>query len=376
MYRFMVTAALVLVYSITAIISVQGFASFFRAEPIIYAVGIALEFGKLVAIIYIHREWKSLKGWSYFYFFIIGILMLLTATEVLGFLSQTHGSGTKHTRSSQEETKQLKIEQGDLRDHLKLIEKTLSGLPEGYVTKRIQIRKTTGYEKKVNRLLQIPGELSRLKSIRIEKNESPVFSVAEIFGIDPGTITTFFIGLVVIVLEMLSIGLAVATSGLWMENGRIETAKKVGQNNPEKVAEIKTDQKRQKTETSQNRNSREELPEIDQDKINGKNGESSLYKGTAILAKTAETKLPEMAITETAEINQGQNDQNEKKAETDIGQYLEKFQGRYSLPAEKIAEITGKKRITTVVGWLENPDSIPVKELRKLRGWHGETKTG
>lgn len=228
MNRWLTTVTLLIVFGTSAFMSVFGLVSIFSVGlliPII-CMGIGLELGKILTVVHLHRNWKRLNFISRsFYIFVIAALVLITSCEVLGYLTQRHAVATNGLFSVNENIKSLENESDILKDQIKIIDDTLAGLPETYVTRRITERQAAGYEKKQARVLEIAGQITALK-VRQSKSiafDGPVYATGRLFGLNESQVITLFILLLVAILEPLSIGLTVATSMSWQKRNTEKT---------------------------------------------------------------------------------------------------------------------------------------------------------
>jgi hypothetical protein len=212
--------------------SVWGLMQVFSEYSIaVGAMGAGMELGKILIIIYIHRNWKSLlKTHKAYFSLVVFVLVLITSLEIFGFLSQSYSKTGQETHLISARQGFLQQERDLLREELETLEKTLSGLPETYVTKRFNFRKENDYAGKKRRLLGINSELDELKGadIRARLAAGPVFAVSHIIGMPDTSAIIFFIILLVGVVEPLSVGLTVAVSSQWMPRGKV-----VGKMSPE-----------------------------------------------------------------------------------------------------------------------------------------------
>ncbi len=218
-YRLLLTFTMILVWGTTSWISIKGLSLFLPdAGMIIYAMGTGLELGKLLVITYIHRSWKDSNSLQKLYYSsVAGILIILTACEVIGYLAQYHMVSSTDTLSVEAELDSLQKENHVIREQLGLIESTMAGLPDTYVSKRMSIRKTTGYDGLAGRLIEISKKEAELTGLNItaSNHAGPVYAIARMTGIDPEKAATCFIAILVSVIELLSAGLIVAVSSVW-----------------------------------------------------------------------------------------------------------------------------------------------------------------
>jgi len=149
---------------------------------------------------------------------VISVLTLITTTELLGFLAQSHTASSTEVSTLAVKIISLENKERLLTKQLKKYESILDGLPKGYVSLRLKKQKELGYQEKENELLIIQDKLSALKSnVVIERIQAgPIFSAARLANIPDDKTIFWFIMLIVIVVEPFSIGLTVATSRAWM----------------------------------------------------------------------------------------------------------------------------------------------------------------
>jgi len=332
MNKFLVTAAMLLVFGTSAYMSIYGLTAVFTgAFILVVCMGAGMELGKVLTIVHLHRNWKRTRFFSKcFFIMVIGALTLITSAEIMGFLSQQHTDATRDLMATKSELKSLDQEAGQLRFQIAVIDQTLEGLPATFVTKRFREREAAGYTEKQNRVLEISRKQSELKTryITNQAYSGPIFAASRIMNMDEQKTISIFILVLVFVLEPLSIGLTIATSSAW----QIGRAAKTGQ----KAAGISAG-----------------IPAV---------------SGGQKVAKTGNRLLLyeiKKAAKKTANILAG------KPAETakTINHELRVICKRYNLDAKKVAGITGRSKIKTVESWMRNDVAIPIKALRLLRNW-------
>lgn len=220
MQKILLTTALFLVFGTSAFMSIYGLAAMFvSAGFVVVLMGLGMELGKIMAVIHLHRNWSALRWLAKgFYIVVIFALLMCTSAEILGYLTQHHVKGFSEIESNQSALVALNSEKKILTENIKIIDKTLAGLPSSYVTKQIKERQTAGYNEMKTRLVEITRERSNLKKMQIKNQaySAPIFAAAKIFGIEATRAASMFILFLVLVLEPLSIGLAVAVSITWM----------------------------------------------------------------------------------------------------------------------------------------------------------------
>ena len=220
MHRYLVTTALLMVFGTSAYMSVFGLTAVFAAHlPVVVCMGIGMELGKLLVVIHLHRRWFSMRfGSRIFYLSVAAALVMITSCEIMGFLAQSHTVTSRDLAASQASLSALDLEAELLNRQIEVTDATLAGLPAGYVTRRIVEREKVGYGAARERLLAIARQRADLAADIVDKTAQagPVFAVARLAGLDPARAATLFILVLVMVLEPLCIGLAVATSAAWL----------------------------------------------------------------------------------------------------------------------------------------------------------------
>ena len=224
MFPIFLTTSLLLVAGSSVYMSVYGLMCVFVDQAmVILCMGLGMEIGKILVVSHTYRSWRQLSKFSKaLYILIVFILVLLTSVEVMGFLSQSHSYASHDLRMTKATLEALDREATVIRNQISVIDKTLEGLPDSYVTRRINERKKSGYQEKQARLLKVVQEKAEVETKIIEEQQSsgPIFAVARIMDINDRDAVAILILLLVLVLEPLSIGLTVATSATWMARKR------------------------------------------------------------------------------------------------------------------------------------------------------------
>lgn len=315
-YALLVTVALVLVWGTAAFMSVCGLMAVFAGQAVVAGfLAAGMELGKLIVVVHLHRSWAVLGRWvKAAYMAVVMVLVALTAIEVGGYLIQSHRADMAALAVDRADLVGLVDQERVLRHRIAVVDDTLEQLPEGYVSRRINERRAAGYDGLQVQLADVLDDLRRVR-VRIAAAEaaaSPVIVVARLSGLNEPVALLVFVCFLVAVLEPLSIGLAVAASVAWGPGQRpaVEPAKMA---RPEKKAQ---------------------------------------------------------SVDGSGLAENGQNDWPEKwRPENTSTDAFLAIVGRYDLDAEKLAEITGKKKISTPQGWLDGEAVIPEKAMRELRRW-------
>ena len=96
--------------------SIAGLVAIFAAAAIpIIVMGTALEIGKLVTAVWLHKYWQQAKWWLKTYLTTaVVILMFITSMGIFGFLSKAHIEQTSASEESVAQVTQLDTEIGRL----------------------------------------------------------------------------------------------------------------------------------------------------------------------------------------------------------------------------------------------------------------------
>ena len=92
--------------------SIAGLVAIFAAAAIpIMVMGGALEIGKLVTAVWLHRYWKRTVWWLKYYLSVaVLVLMFITSMGIFGFLSKAHIEQTSASTESIEQVERIKTE--------------------------------------------------------------------------------------------------------------------------------------------------------------------------------------------------------------------------------------------------------------------------
>lgn len=319
MERIIITISMLLTWGVTTWISVKALVAFIPdCGFIIYILGIALESGKAVFVIYIHRKWKTSNIITKsFYSSVIIILISLTACEVLGFLSNGHLKSSQSNYKIDAELKGINLEKNLLENQIKIIENNLKDFPDGYGSKKLEVRRKSQLDDKIDRLQQLLTRETELSKTQFSKNNlEPVFATSKLLKVKKETAAPIFIIIIVVVLELLSLGLTIAVSNLWQQK---ETVSGFGNH------KLKNDSEKEiKAQLSTDiQNEKDEIQVLNYFNDAG----SELYK------------------------------------------FFNYLVVKFNLSSDTIMEITEKSKSKTVDSWLNGDSEIPLKELYKIMNY-------
>ena len=126
--------------SVAIYYSVAGLVAIFAAAAVpIIIMGTALEVGKLVAAVWLHRYWSRAAWWLKTYLSIaVVVLMIITSMGIFGFLSKAH---VEQNLASDTVTQRIEIIEGKILAEEKYIER------QSDVLERIQSKDKSGVDK-------------------------------------------------------------------------------------------------------------------------------------------------------------------------------------------------------------------------------------
>ena len=322
-YPSLVTIALLAVWGTAAYMSINGLIAIFGSQPIVAGcLAAGMELGKLLAVIHLHRNWRTSR-WTTraFYAIIIGALVSITAIEAAGYLIQSHSSGSAAITINRTKLARLSEAEQHLRRQIDTIDANLEQLPDGYVSRRINERRAAGYDALQRQLAE---NLARQQTLAVavatdETTAGPIAALSAMTSTSHRSILLAFVIIIVSIMEPLSIGLAVAASIAWQSYRPGFSFSTAGQTATTAEAITSADQKR------------------------------------------PATGQPATATAKTAKEN--------GHAATTINKDFAKIIARHNLKKQDIADITGRKQLETIDSWLDGKQEIPVKALRSLRKW-------
>jgi hypothetical protein len=150
---FTLLSALI-ISGIAAYYSIIGLTAIFAAALIpIIVMGVALELGKVVSAVWLHRNWHHAKAWMRGYLtFATIILMFITSMGIFGFLSKAH---IEQTSASQESVAQIERLTTEINRQTSIITRS---------DEQIKKLETTGTGSDANIQSQIDKEQQRIDS--------------------------------------------------------------------------------------------------------------------------------------------------------------------------------------------------------------------
>lgn len=211
------------------LVSVKGAGSFFGGNPIILALVLALDIGKIVLVSFVYSHWKGIP-WIMRVIGLpmIAIMMLFTSGSAAGFLSGEFQKAMVGSQEGQLKVQVLKEEQAKLEARKKQIDDQIANLPSNSTRSRVVLMKQFSEEQKAvtERLNKLGPELSELQvsQISVSAKAGPILAVAEAFNISVAEAVKYVILMIILVFDPLAVFLIVAGNYL-VDKRKAEKAK-------------------------------------------------------------------------------------------------------------------------------------------------------
>jgi hypothetical protein len=206
---------------IGTVVSVIGLSTLFGANPIIIALAVALDVGKLVVVTLLYKHWKTL-GYTMRAYGLIAAMVTMTITSAGagGYLS---GEFQKAVMGVQEGSLKVDVLKGQIakyEERKKQIDGLIAAIPEKYsATQRIRLMNQFKQEQqdlqvKIGAIdKQLPD--LQIKQIGVEAKAGPILYIAKAFNITIEEAVKWVILLIIIVFDPLAVFLIIAGNFLW-----------------------------------------------------------------------------------------------------------------------------------------------------------------
>lgn len=200
---------------IGTIVSIQGLTLLFGDAILIIALAIAFDFGKIIGVSVLYKEWPNLpKALRHYLFAASIVLMTITSAGGAGFLSAASQKALLPTKSIQVQVDAITIEKQKLETRKHEIDQQISNLPPDMVRGRTKLINSfkTELEHVNARLIELDQQLPKLQVELIEKSShsGPITYIAEATGKTAETAMSYIIGLIIFVFDPLAIALILA----------------------------------------------------------------------------------------------------------------------------------------------------------------------
>lgn len=215
--------------SIGTIVSIQGLCLLFGIEPLIIALAIAFDFGKIVGVSILYKEWNELpKQLKYYMVAASIVLMTITSAGGAGYLSAASQKALLPTKSLQVKIDALIQEKEKLESRKKDIDNQITNLPADMVKGRTKL--IANFKEELsrvnNRIVALDQELPLAQVELIEKSShaGPITYIAEATHTTAEQAMGVIIGLIIFVFDPLAIALILSGNYLIEKrNKKIQT---------------------------------------------------------------------------------------------------------------------------------------------------------
>jgi hypothetical protein len=211
--------------ALATLISVIGLSTFFGANPIIVAVAIALDVGKIIVVSLLYKYWRELSKLMRVYAVLATcITMLITSAGAAGYLTSEFQKAMVGTQEIALKVEALREEQTRLLARKQQIDNQVANLPANYGRTRVNVMREFEAEQRriTARLEELDRELPtlRIEQVTTEAKAGPIVAISKAFDIPVEEAAKYVIALIIFVFDPLAVFLIVAGNFLWERHRR------------------------------------------------------------------------------------------------------------------------------------------------------------
>jgi hypothetical protein len=231
--------------------TITGLKLAFGGNEIVMAAGVCMELGKMMLVINVHKKWAELKAISQLYNMIVILaLVFMTSAHVYGYLAQNFTETVTAVEVKNVELTALKNEKELIIKDIADIEKSYEYLLKiDRITRRDREMEKRGYTVKKARLVELSDLIAKAEIAEKSATQQggTIFAVAKISGFAPEKVAAWMVAAMVAILEMMNLGLTLATGKAWgskkKKRSRRKTTKKTTATSTPKAAAEKKENK-------------------------------------------------------------------------------------------------------------------------------------
>ena len=208
--------AALLIEGLGTLVSVIGLSTLFGANPIIIALAVALDLGKIVVVSLLYTHWGALNKLMKTYALLAAfVTMVITSAGAAGYLSGEFQKAILGTQEVALKVDVLKKEQAKLEERKKQIDAGIAAIPDRYTANQ-KIRLMSQFKEEQKQVTARLGELDRqlpemqVTQIGVEAKAGPILYVAKAFNITVEEAVKWVILLIIFVFDPLAIFLIIA----------------------------------------------------------------------------------------------------------------------------------------------------------------------
>ena len=197
-------------------VSVIGLSTLFGANPIIIALAISLDIGKLVVVSLLYNHWKRMGMVMKSYALLASVVtMVITSAGAAGYLTGEFQKAILGTQETMLKVNVLKDQQAKYEERKKQIDNQIANLPEKTtVNQRIRLMKQFQDEQKSlqTKIEEIDKQLPelQLKQIGVEAKAGPILYISKAFNVPVEVAVKYVVMLIIFVFDPLAVFLMIA----------------------------------------------------------------------------------------------------------------------------------------------------------------------
>ena len=197
-------------------VSVIGLSTLFGANPIIIALAISLDVGKLVVVSLLYNHWKRMGVVMKSYAVLASLVtMIITSAGAAGYLTGEFQKAILGTQETSLKVNVLKEQQAKYEERKKQIDAQIANLPEKTtVNQRIRLMKQFQDEQKAlqTKIEEIDKQLPELqiKQIGVEAKAGPILYISKAFEVYVEVAVKYVVLMIIFVFDPLAVFLMVA----------------------------------------------------------------------------------------------------------------------------------------------------------------------
>lgn len=198
------------------LVSVIGLSALFGSNPIIIALVVALDLGKLVSVSLLYTHWRDLPKLMKGYAIIAAtVLMVITSSGAAGYLSSEFQKAIVGTQEGSLKVDVLKQQQAKYEERKRQIDAQIAGLSEK-TTVNQRLRLMNGFKAEQqdlqDKITKIDQDLPalQLSQINTEAHAGPILYIAKAFQVPVETAVKWVILMIIFVFDPLAIFLIIS----------------------------------------------------------------------------------------------------------------------------------------------------------------------
>jgi hypothetical protein len=230
-----------LIEGLGTLVSVIGLSTLFGANPIIIALAISLDVGKLVVVSMLYKYGKEMGKVMKTYAFIAAtITMIITSAGAAGYLSGEFQKAIMGTQEGSLKVSVLKDQQKKYEDRKRQIDDQIAALPEK-TTVNQRLKLMNGFKAEQaelqNKISDIDKQLPELQihQIGVEAKAGPILYIAKAFDIPVESAVKYVILMIIFVFDPLAVYLILAGNFLLDRMRRLKEKAGIVQEEPKEA---------------------------------------------------------------------------------------------------------------------------------------------